>query len=168
MKEKMIGLMRKGGWILITGLMFLSVLPAGCFSQPSNTSNSLKINYLDTASDVAVTNGQRDWRNYDQKKIFPSGYAGELWIMFGFSNMLHNRETKIKTEIYIYSGEEIKDRKYKEADLSDSNDNTLFWGDTIEISTYPSGNYSVILMITDLITGVRVGTKTNFIIVGTS
>lgn len=162
MKEKRSFLLNKSGWIFVA-LLLLLILSAGCFSK---VSNNFKIDSLSTASSIKFTNGQRDWRDYTQQRTFPSGYSGEFWVVFSFSNMLQNGAIKIAGNIYIYSGEEIKSQKRKDVNLINSTDNNLYWGDNFDISTYPDGEYAVFFMITDLITETTVGTKTNFTIGG--
>ena len=41
----------------------------------------------------------------------------------------------------------------KNASITDATDNTLWWGALFDISSYPDGDYSVIVNITDLIAG---------------
>lgn len=166
MKENLRVLLKKSGYILIAGLIFFLALPTGCSGPVSSASNAITIDNLTTASVVRMTNGQRDRRTYGQKKSFPSGYSGEFWVMFSFSNMLHNKAIHVFARIYIYSGDESKIQKNKEFNLTDSTDNTLYWGENFDISTYADGDYAVFLMMDDLISGTTVGTKTDFTIGG--
>jgi len=128
----------------------------------AQTQNNLKVDKVDTASSVTLTNGLRDWRNYVVQESFPSGYSGEFWVMFSFSNVLHDRKTHIKANIYIVSDGELKAEENKEANITDSSDNKLWWGNMFDISSYPDGNYSVIVTLTDLISGTSASLTTTF------
>ncbi|MBT9161248.1 MAG: hypothetical protein AAGB97_02950 [Dehalococcoidia bacterium] len=160
MKEIRSGLMRKGWCIFISSLILLSLSPAGCAN--TDTQNAFKVDSVDTASIVTLSGGQPDWRNYVSQKSFPSGYSGEFWVMFSFSNMLHDKTTRVKANIYIVSQGELKAEKNKEANITDSSDNKLWWGNRFDISNYPDGDYLVIVTMTDLIAGTSASLTTTF------
>ncbi len=155
MKDIRSGLLWKSELIVISSLILLSLLLSGC-------QNAFKVDSVDTASSVTLTGGQRDWRNYVSQKSFPSGYSGELWVMFNFSNMLHDKVIRVKANIYIVYNGELKAEKNKEANITDSSDNKLWWGDIFDISNYPDGDYSVIVTMTDLIAGTSASLTTTF------
>ncbi len=134
----------------------LSVLLNGCGS------NAFKVDSVDTASSVSITNGVLDWTKYTIQESFPSGYSGDFWVMFSFSNMLHNGITNIKANIYIVSNGELKAEENKEADISNSSDNKLWWGNSFDIGNYTDGDYSVIVTVTDLIAGTSASERTTF------
>jgi hypothetical protein len=115
-----------------------------------------------TASNVTTTNGQLDWRQYTQQNTFPSGYSGGLWVMFSFSNMLHEKAVNIKADIYLISNGETKAVKNKAASLTDATDNSLWWGDVFDISAFPDGDYTAIVTITDVIAGTAAAQMTTF------
>jgi hypothetical protein len=141
----------------------LGLLLIGC-AKPSQ--NALTVDRVDTASSVTRTSsGLLDWRKYSAQDSFPSGYSGEFWVMFSFSNMLHEGKTHVKANIYIVSNGELKAEKSKEANLTDSSDNKLWWGDSFDISGYPDGDYSAIVTVTDLIWGTSASQATMFNIV---
>jgi hypothetical protein len=164
MKAKQSGLLWKSGWIVISCLILLSLLLSGC---ANHAQNALKVDTVDTASSVTLTGGVPDWRNYVSQESFPSGYSGEFWVMFNFSNMLHDSKTHIKANIYIVSQGELKAERNKESNLTDSSDNRLWWGDSFDISLYPDGDYSVIVTVTDLISGTSASLTATFKVGGT-
>ncbi len=166
MKDTLSGLLRKGWLISISSLILLSLLPAGC-ANTDLQKNAFKVDSVDTASSVTLTAGQRDWRNYVQQKSFPSAYSGEFWVMFNFSNMLHDQVTRVKINIYIVSQGELKAEKNKEVNRTNSSDDKLWWGDIFDISNYPDGDYSVIVTMTDLIAGTSASLTTTFKVGGT-
>jgi len=145
-------------------LILLCLLLIGCANQAQN---ALKVDRVDTASSVTLTSGGlRDWREYTLQRSFPSGYSGEFWVMFSFSNMLHDRTIHVKANIYIVSNGELKAEENKEANITDSSDNKLWWGNSFDISSYPDGDYSVIVTVTDLISGTSASLMTTFKIGG--
>ncbi len=130
-----------------------------------NPQSALKIDYLDTASSVTSVNGQLDWHKYVTQKSFTAGSQDGMWVMFGFSNMLHSGKVNVKADIYVISNGQIVDWKNNDATLNDSADSELYWGDTFDISTYAAGDYTVLLTVTDIIAGTSATQKTTFIIV---
>lgn len=129
-----------------------------------NPQSALKIDYLDTASSVTMVNGQLDWRKYVAQKSLTAGSQDGLWVMFGFSNMLHGGKVNVKVDIYIISDGQIVDWKNNDATLSDSTYGSLYWGDTFDISTYAAGDYTILLTIHDIIAGTSTTQKATFII----
>jgi len=164
MKDKLGCLSKKCGLIFMVGLLSISLLLAGCSTQ-ATTGNVIKINNVATASSVTTTNGEQDWRNYTQQKNFSSGYSGEFWVMFEFSNVLHNSNTNVKINIYIVSGGILEDEASKYLDQADATDNTLYWGNQFDISKYNNGDYTVIVTMTDLISATS-ATMTNTFKIG--
>lgn len=164
MKIKSNGCLKKASLVLIIGLLLLFSL-TGC-SQSSN-SQSIKMDKLDTASAVTTTNGQMDWRYYTQKTIFPSGYSGDFWVVFNFSNILHDKNVNVQTSVYIVSNGILEDESNKYINSSNSTDNTLFWGNKFDISKYTAGNYNIIVTVTDLMTG-RSASQMNTLKIGGS
>ena len=140
-------------------LILLSLLLIGC---ANHTQDALKVDTVDTASSVTLTDGVRDWREYTPQESFPSGYSGEFWVMFNFSNMLHDKVTRVKINIYIVASGELKAETSKYANLTNSSDNELWWGNSFDISGYPDGDYSVIMTMTDLIAGTSASLSTTF------
>lgn len=165
MKDTLRGLLRKGWLISISSLILLLLLPAGCANN--DTQNAFKVDNVDTASSVTLVGGQQDWRNYVPQKSFPSAYSGEFWVMFNFSNMLHDKVIRVKINIYIVSQGELKAEKNKEVNITNSSDNKLWWGDIFDISNYPDGDYSVIVTMADLIAGTSASLTTTFKVGGT-
>ena len=159
MKNNRGGLLRKSLWMLMVCVISLSLLPIGC---ANHAQDALKVDTVDTASSVTLTDGVRDWREYTPQESFPSGYSGEFWVMFNFSNMLHDSNTHVKANIYIVSNGELRAEENKEANITDSSDNKLWWGNSFDISSYPDGDYSVILTVTDLIAGTSASLSTTF------
>lgn len=167
MKEKRGGLVSKVGRIFISLLILSSLLLNGCTNNTLKV-NTLKVDSVDTASSVTLIKEQRDWRTYVQQKSFASGYKGEFWVMFSFSSMLHDKTIWVKAHIYIVSNNgELKGEKNKEATITDSSDNRLWWGDSFDVSSYPDGDYSAIVTITDLIAGTS-ASRTNTFKIGAS
>ena len=162
MKDKLGCLFRRGGWILIAGLLLISLLSAGCSKQSAN-SKVIKIDNLDTASVVTLINGQH-WQTYNQQKIFPEGYSGEFWVVFECSNILHNNNINIEIDTYIESGGILEDEASKYVDQTDATDNTLYWGNKFDISKYNAGNYTVIVTMTDLISATSATMMNTFTI----
>jgi hypothetical protein len=127
-----------------------------------NPQSALKIDYLDTASSVTTINGQADWHEYVAQKSFTAGSQDGLWVMFGFSNMLHNRKVNVIADIYIISNGQVVASRNNDAALNDSTYGNLYWGDTFDISTYAAGDYTVLLTINDIIAGTSATQKTTF------
>jgi hypothetical protein len=147
----------------MVGVLSIPLLSTGCSKQ--NTSGTvIKINNVATASSVTTTNGEQDWRNYSQQKSFSSGYSGDFWVMFDFSNVLHNSNINVKINIYIVSGGILEDEASKYVDQTDATDNTLYWGNQFDISKYNDGDYTVIVTMTDLISATSTTTTTTFTI----
>jgi hypothetical protein len=140
-------------------LILLASLLAVCVCRAQS---AFKVNTVDTASNVTLTGGVRDWRNYVPQESFPSGYSGEFWVMFSFSNMLHDGKTHVKVNIYILSNGELIAEENKEANLTDSSDKKLWWGNMFDISSYTDGDYSAIVTVTDLISGTSASLSTAF------
>jgi hypothetical protein len=69
--------------------------------------------------------------------------------------------------IYILSNGELIAEENKEANLTDSSDKKLWWGNMFDISSYPDGDYSAIATVTDLISGTSAALSTTFKIGGT-
>ena len=166
MKDKLVYLSRRCGWIFMVGLLSISLLLAGC-SKQTTTSKFIKINNVATASNITTTNGEQDWRNFTQQKSFSSGYSGDFWVMFEFSNALHNSNINVKINIYIVSGGILEDEASKYVDQTDATDNTLYWGNKFDISKYNAGNYTVIVTMTDLISATS-ATMMNTFTIGSS
>jgi hypothetical protein len=145
------GMFKRLSWFLISALLILSMLPAACSRTQAAGGKIIVVDNLVTASAVTQTGGQRDWRNYTQYKIFPSGYSGDFFVVFSFSNALHDKAVNAKANIFILSNGVIKDQKSKDVSLTDSTDNQLFWGDSFDISKYADGTYTVIVTVTDLL-----------------
>jgi hypothetical protein len=124
--------------------------------------NIVTVNSVSTASNVFMTDGVWDWQQYVQQGKFPSGYAGEFCVMFNFSNILHDKAVNIEANVYIFSKGEIMARQSQNASVTNTSDNTLWWGAFLNISSYPDGNYSVIVNITDLIAGASAAKATYF------
>ena len=129
-----------------------------------NPGSGLKIDYLYTASNVTSVNGQLDWHKYEVQKSFIAGSSNGLWVVFGFSNILHDGKVNIKADIYIVSNGQIVDWKNNDASLTESTFNNLYWGDTFDISTIEAGEYTILLTINDIIAGTSATQKTAFII----
>lgn len=127
--------------------------------------SGLKIDYLDTASSVTAINGQVDWRKYEARTSFTAGSPDGLWVMFGFSNMLHSGKVNVKADIYIISNGQIVAWKNNDATLNNSTYWELYWGDTFDVSTYAAGDYTVLLTIHDFIAETSANKKTTFKIV---
>jgi hypothetical protein len=163
MKDKLGCLFRRGGWILIAGLLLISLLSAGCSKQSAN-SKVIKIDNLDTASGVTLINGQH-WQTYNQQKIFPEGYSGEFWVVFECSNILHNNNINIEIDTYIESGGILEEKSSQNENQTDATDDTLYWGKQFDISKYRSKYYTVIVTITDLISA-KLATMTNTFAIG--
>ena len=147
MKQKSTTWLKKGCLLLIIASVLLLAL-AGC--SKSSSDKLFKMDNLATASAVTTTNGQTDWRNYTQQKTFASGYNSGFWVVFSFSNALHNKAVNVEGNIYIVQNGVLKDQKSKEISLTDSTDNILYWGDIIDISKYADGTYTVVVTMTDL------------------
>jgi hypothetical protein len=165
MKVKSNGWLKKGSSLLIIGLILLLSV-TGC--NKSSSAKPFKMDNLATASAVTLTNGQRDWRNYTQKKTFASGYSGEFWVTFSFSNALHDKTVNVKGNIYMVLNGVLIDQKSKDVNLTDSTDNSLFWGDSFDISKYADGDYTVIVTMTDLISATSTSIMNTFKIGGSS
>ena len=154
MKEKHSCLLSKSVWILISCLLLIPLLISGCGGGGgSEQTNIVTVDSVSTASNVSMTDGVWDWQQYVEQDSFPSGYNGTFWVMFNFSNILHKDTVNIKANIYILSNGETWDVQSKNASITDTTDNTLWWGGLFDISSYPDGDYSVIVNITDLIAG---------------
>ena len=166
MKEKLGYLFRRYGCIFLVGLLLVSLLSIGCSKQTTN-GKVITINNVATASSITTTNGEQDWRNFTQQKSFSSGYSGEFWVMFEFSNVLHNVNINVKINIYIISGGILEDEASKYVDQTDATDNTLYWGNQFDISKYNNGDYTVIVTMTDLISATS-ATMTNTFTIGSS
>jgi hypothetical protein len=164
MKNNRGGLLRKNRWMFMLCLISLCLLLSGCGG--SGQKNIVQVDNVSTASNVSITNGVWDWQQYVQQDSFPSGYSGAFWVMFSFSNILHDGTTHIKANIYIVSGGELIAEENKEANLTDSSDNKLWWGNSFDISSYTDGNYSVIVDVVDLISGTSASLNTTFRIGG--
>jgi hypothetical protein len=124
--------------------------------------NALKVDKVATASSVTTTNGQLDWRNYTAQKTFTAGYTGGLWVMFNFSNMLHDKTINVKVDMYLISNGETKAVKNKVSSMTDATDNSLWWGDTFDISGLPAGDYAALVTVTDVIAGTAAAQMTAF------
>jgi hypothetical protein len=164
MKDKFGCLLKRSGWIFMVGLLSISLFLAGC-SKQTTTSKFIKINNVATASSITTTNGEQDWRNFTQQKNFSTGYRGDFWVMFEFSNVLHNNNINVKINIYIVSGGILEDEASKYVDQTDATDNTLYWGNKFDISKYNNGDYTVIVTMTDLISATS-ATMTNTFTIG--
>ena len=165
MKLKSSMWLKKAGSLLIIGSILLLAL-TGC--SKSSSGNVIKINNMATASSVTITNGQTDWRNYTQQKTFASAYNGGFWVVFNFSNALHDKAVNVKGNIYIVQNGVLKDEQSKDVSLTDSSDNTLYWGGIFDISQYADGDYTVIVTITDLISGTSASIMNTFKVGGSS
>jgi hypothetical protein len=152
----------KKRWVIITLSLIVLALLAVLAMCIYHAQNALKVDGVDTASNVTLTGGVQDWRNYTIQDSFPSGYSGEFWVMFSFSNMLHDGKTHVKVNIYILSNGELIAEENKEANLTDSSDNKLWWGNMFDISSYADGDYSAIVTVTDLISGTSASLSTAF------
>jgi len=147
---------------LQTQVQYLTQEKAALQNLVNNPQSTLKIDYMDTASSVTMVNGQLDWHNYVNSKSFTAGSKDGLWVMFGFSNMLHGGKVNITADIYIISNEHIVAWRNIDATLYDSTYRKLYWGDTFNISTYEAGDYTVLLTIYDIIAGTSATQKTTF------
>jgi len=165
-KEKHSGLLYKSGGVLIAFLILIPLLLVGCECDfncsKEQAQSTIRVNSVTTASNVSMTDGVWDWWQYVEQDSFPSGYEGPLWVMFNFSNALHNGSVNIRANVYILSNGAIKAEDTKDASITNSSDNTMWWGDLFDISTYADGDYSVIVTITDLIAGTAAANWTNF------
>ncbi|RJQ40507.1 MAG: hypothetical protein C4555_01405 [Dehalococcoidia bacterium] len=122
----------------------------------------LKIDYLDTTASVDRTGGQVNWRNYEARNSFIAGSTDGLWVMFGFSNMLHSGSVNVKADIYIISNGKIVAWRNNDASLNNSTYWELYWGDTFDISNYPAGDYTALVTIHDFIAGTSATRKAVF------
>jgi len=127
--------------------------------------SALKIDYLDTTSSITVVNGEIDWRKYVPQKTFTTGAKDGLWVMFGFSNMLHDGKINVKADIYIISDGQLVGWKNNDATLTNSTFNNLYWGDSFDMSTFTPGEYDVLVTIHDIIAETIATQKTTFKIV---
>jgi hypothetical protein len=150
-KLKHSGLLSKSVWILISCLLLVPLMLGGCGG--GTPTNIVTVDSVSTASNVSMTDGVWDWQQYVEQDSFPSGYEGAFWVMFNFSNILHDDTVNINANIYILSNGETWDMQSKNASITDTTDNTLWWGGLFDISSYADGDYSVIVNITDLIAG---------------
>ena len=153
MKEKHNGLLYKSGGVLIAFLILIPLLISGCGGGGSTATPTVQVASVSTASNVSMTDGIWDWQQYVEQDSFTSGYDGAFWVMFNFSNILHDDTVNIKANTYILSNGEIMAEQSKNASITDTTDNTLWWGGLFDISSYADGDYSVIVNITDLIAG---------------
>lgn len=133
--------------------------------QAALNQSDLKIDYLDTTASVTLVNGEIDWHKYVAQHTFTAGSKDGLWLMFGFSNILHSGKINIVADIYIISGGELVDRKSNDATLTNSTFNNLYWGDSFDMSAYPPGDYDVLVTIRDIIGEAVTTKKTSFKIV---
>ena len=166
MKDKFGCLFRRCGLIFIASLLLIPLLLTGC-SKQTTTGKFIKINNVATASSITTTNGEQDWRNFKEQKSFSSGYSGDFWVMFEFSNILHSSNINVKINVYIVSGGILEDEASKNVDQTDATDNTLYWGNQFDISKYNNGDYTVIVTMTDLISATS-ATMTNAFTIGSS
>jgi hypothetical protein len=156
------GILKKPRVIFTVSLILLALLLAVLAVCIYHAQSAFKVDGVDTASNVTITGGVRDWQKYVLQESFPSGYSGEFWVMFSFSNMLHDGKTHVKVNIYILSNGELIAEENKEANLTDSSDNKLWWGNMFDISSYADGDYSAIVTVTDLIAGTSASLATTF------
>ena len=159
MKYIRIGLHNNNRWVLKLFMVLLCLLFTGCTKGGEDT---FKVDRVETATSVTLTDGLQDWRNYVTQKSFTSGYSGEFWVMFNFSNVLHDGKINFKANIYIVSDGDLISEENKEAAITDSSDNKLWWGNLFDISMYPDGDYSAIVTVTDLISGTSASLTTAF------
>jgi hypothetical protein len=152
----------KYGWILMALLLIISLTPTACSRTAGAAGKVLIVDNLVTASAIKTINGQKDWRNYTQMKNFPSGYNGDFFVVFSYSNALHNGTINTKGNIYIVSNGVSVDQKIRDVYLTESTDNQLFWGDSFDISKYTDGTYTVVVTITDLLSGASASIKNTF------
>ena len=163
MKGKYSGLLYKGGGVLIAFLILIPLLISGCGGGGSSTpTNIVQIDGVTTASNVSMTNGVWNWQQYVQQDRFHSGYNGTFWVMFNFSNILHSNAVNIEANVYIFSNGEIMAKQSKNASITSTTDNKLWWGSLFDISDYSDGNYSVIVNVTDLLAGTSAAKATYF------
>jgi len=136
--------------------------------QAATNESDLIIDYLDTTASVTLVNGEIDWRKYVAQNSLTAGSKDGLWVMFGFSNMLHSGKINIVADIYIISGGELVDRRSNDAILTNSTFNNLYWGDSFDMSAYAPGDYDVLVTIHDIIGEAVTTKKTSFKIVSVS